>query len=83
MLVTTIEFRDQKRAVGRRRGDRRTMRCQRDIDDAGENDHRDDELAPEGKPGHRPHCVLAQMVALIRAKAHHERTRPPIHAPRS
>ena len=45
---------------------------QRDVDDSGENDRGDDELAPEGKAHHRLHRVSPQIVAVIGVKAHRE-----------
>ena len=45
---------------------------QRDVHEAGENDRRDDELAPEREAHHRLHRVFPQIVAVIGVKAHRE-----------
>jgi hypothetical protein len=50
MIATMKVFREQQGAVGRRRRDRRVAGGQRDVDGAGNNDRRNDELAQNQKP---------------------------------
>jgi hypothetical protein len=44
-----------------------------DVEGAGENDRRDDELAGEGKPHHRRDSLLPDVASLVDAQTHEER----------